>query len=172
MSSKPVLMIHGIDDSIFDLPLNDYVLTFDDGTHDHYDSFLKFQQINTRKIYFIIANRIGTTGYLTVDEIKDMMKDPQVTIGAHSYNHTNLNSLPKLFDQIFHIQKDTELMIDWFRTTLDFIPTAFCFPYNNNLNGMYDGLVKKYGVTELYGRERIPVETLLHIDFPQHIPYA
>jgi peptidoglycan/xylan/chitin deacetylase (PgdA/CDA1 family) len=164
MSSKPVLMIHGINDSIFDLPLNDYVLTFDDGTHDHYDSFLKFQQINTRKIYFIIADRIGTKGYLTVDEIKEMMADPQVTIGAHSYNHTNLNSLPKLFDQVFHIQKDTELMIDWFATNLNFCPNVFCFPYNNDLRGMYTVLIKKYGFTELYGHERIPVETLLRIE--------
>jgi peptidoglycan/xylan/chitin deacetylase (PgdA/CDA1 family) len=164
MSSKPVLMIHNIDNSIFDLPLKDYVLTFDDGTHDHYDSFLKFQQIDTRKIYFIIANRIGTEGYLTIDKIKEMMEDPQVTIGAHSYNHTNLNSLPKLFDQIFHIQKDTELMIEWFTINLKFCPNVFCFPYNNDLRGMYTALIKKYGFTELYGHERIPVETLLRIE--------
>ena len=170
MSSKPVLMIHNIVDSIFKLPLEDYVLTFDDGTHDHYEYFLKFKSINTRKIYFIIADRIGTDGYLTIDEIKEMMKDPQVTIGAHSYNHTNLESLPKLFDQVFHIQKDTELMIDWFNTNLEYRPTVFCFPYNNDLRGMYNAVVKKKGFTELYGHERIPVEKLLHTLLPQRSP--
>jgi peptidoglycan/xylan/chitin deacetylase (PgdA/CDA1 family) len=170
--NKPVLMIHNITSDIFNLPLADYILTFDDGTRDHYTHFKEFKKIDTRKIYFIIADRVGTEGYLTVDEIKDMMKDPQVTIGAHSYNHTNLESLPKLFDQVFHIQKDTELMIDWFNTNLEYCPTVFCFPYNNDLRGMYGGLVKKYGFTELYGHERIPVETLLHTDFPQHIPYT
>jgi len=170
--NKPVLMIHTITSDMFDLPLADYVLTFDDGTYDHYTYFLEFKKIDTRKIYFIIADRVGTEGYLTVDEIKEMMRDPQVTIGAHSYSHTNLEDLPKLFDRVLHIQRDIDLMVEWFYTTLDFIPTAFCFPYNNNLNGIYDGLVKKYGFTELYGRERIPVEMLLHTDFPQHIPYT
>lgn len=169
---KPVLMIHTITDAVFSLPLAEYTLTFDDGTRDHYTYFSGFKKIDTQKIYFIIANRVGTEGYLTVNEIKEMMENPQVTIGAHSFNHTNLESLPKLFDQVFYIQKDTELMVEWFQTILGFTPTAFCFPYNNNLKSIYSGIVKKYGFTELYGHERIPVETLLHIDFPQHSPYA
>jgi peptidoglycan/xylan/chitin deacetylase (PgdA/CDA1 family) len=170
--NKPVLMIHAITNDVLSLPLVDYTLTFDDGTSDHYTYFLEFKKIDTQKIYFIIADRVGTAGYLTVDEIKEMMKDPQVTIGAHSFNHTDLESLPKLFDRVFHIQKDTKLMIEWFKTNLDFEPTAFCFPYNNNLKSMYDAIVKKYGFTELYGRERIPVETLLHTDSQQHNPYT
>jgi hypothetical protein len=90
------------------------------------------------------------------------MNDPQVVVGGHSFSHTNLKSIDKLVDKIAHIQKDTDLMIEWFQNVLGFKPTAFCFPYNDDLKGIYTGLIKNKGISEVFGHERIPVETLLH----------
>jgi peptidoglycan/xylan/chitin deacetylase (PgdA/CDA1 family) len=156
------LMIHNIVEDMFNLPLEDYRLTFDDGTADHYEYYPRFKNINTTKIYFVISSYIGKTGYLNINEIKELMKDPQVVIGGHSYSHTKLESIDNFVDKVTHIQKDTELMIEWFQDVLGFNPTTFCFPYNNDLKGIYTSLVKNKGITEFFGHERIPIETLLH----------
>lgn len=157
---KNVLMIHQINDKIFNLPLDNYILTFDDGTEDHYRYYQKFKSINTFKKYFIITNRINTNGYLTVNQIKEMMQDSQVSFGGHSHNHIPLNNfnLKELYN---HIIKDTEKMLNWFEINLNFIPTEFCFPYNYNPLGLYKEILKKYGILTCYGDERISVETLL-----------
>ena len=36
LNNKPALMIHRVTEKLFDLPLEDYTLTFDDGLLDHY----------------------------------------------------------------------------------------------------------------------------------------
>jgi len=162
MYSKPILMIHNITDTIFNLQLEDYVLTFDDGTHDHYEYFEKFKLVNTQKYYFIIADYVGTEGYLNLNEIKEMMMDPLVTIGGHSFSHTRLENYSRVVDRIAHIKQDTKLILEWFDKNLGFKPTKFCFPYNNDLNGIYSGILNIFNINELYGRERIPVEMLQH----------
>lgn len=184
MSSKPVLMIHQISEEMFDLPLQDYVLTFDDGLYGHYYFFEQFKQIPTEKIYFIstafICNGRQSTAFpdsriaqskamrgdmedfLTVDQIKEMMQDPLVSIGGHGHEHVHLDSLRTLNDVVKSVYSDIPAMLEWFKTNLDFTPTKYCYPYNNNVNGVYTSMLKKFGLTEFYGDERIPVETLLH----------
>jgi hypothetical protein len=168
---------------MFDLPLEDYIITFDDGLYSQYFYRDKFLSLNTPKIYFIssgiicngyqskefpscaTAHKKAFDGiyedYMTINQIEELMSDPNVTIGGHSHSHTNLNLIPDLFGRISHIETDTKQMINWFKDSLNFVPSAFCFPYNNDLNNMYKGLLKKYGFTEYYGNERISVETLL-----------
>ena len=179
---KPALSIHEIDKSVFELPLHKYTLTFDDGLYSQYYYFSNFQKIPTEKVYFISSGIIATTtqssrfpkcdvahrkafsgnteDYMTVEQIKMLMKDPLVTIGGHSHSHTRLDNFSRLVDKIYHIKKDTEIMLEWFDKHLNFLPTSFCFPYNEDLNGMYGALLKQYGFTNFYGRERIPIETL------------
>jgi hypothetical protein len=149
---KPVLMIHEVREEMFDLPLEDYTLTFDDGLYSQFYYWDRFKKLNTQKIYFISSNIVcaGTQSeefpacrdahikafdgnyedYMTVAQIKELMADPLVTIGAHSHAHRNLRKIHKLFDCVAHIASDTEQMINWFRDTLGFRPTSFCFPYN------------------------------------------
>jgi peptidoglycan/xylan/chitin deacetylase (PgdA/CDA1 family) len=98
---------------------------------------------------------------MTVAQIKELMADPLVTIGAHSHTHRNLRKIPKLFDCVAHIASDTEQMMQWFQNTLGFAPTSFCFPYNDDLDGMYRGLLRKHGFTDFYGHERTAIESLL-----------
>ena len=180
---KPVLMIHEIREEMFDLPLENYILTFDDGLYGHYCYYPKFAKISTEKIYFISSGIIckgqqnllfpsskeahekafngNFEDFMTVEQIQELMKDPLVSIGAHGHSHKDLDLFDKLFDKVRHIQSDTDQMIEWFEKTLSFKPTKFCYPYNNDLDQLYPTLLKKKGFTEFYGRSRIPIESLL-----------
>ena len=183
MTNKSTLMIHEIREEMFDLPLEDYILTFDDGLYSQYYYFDQLKTIKTEKIFFIstgiVCNGVQSTefptsavahdkafsgnqeDFLTLDQIKELYNTPGVSIGAHGHSHTNLDQFPKLFDKFKYIEDDIEPMLNWFSENLGTKPTKFCYPYNNDLNGMYAKLLSKYGITEFYGSERIPVETLL-----------
>ena len=160
---KPVLMIHQITEAMFKLPLEDYTLTFDDGTIDHYEYYSFFNNLNTEKIYFIATNNIGKEGYMSISHIKEMLTCPLTSFGGHSHIHKRLDGL-SLFESTTHINHDTSNMINWFVDNLGFKPTKFCYPFNNDLKGIYTGMLKKHGITEFYGSERIPIEKLLHTE--------
>jgi peptidoglycan/xylan/chitin deacetylase (PgdA/CDA1 family) len=161
MTAKPVLMVHEITDEILDLPLADYLLTFDDGTQDHWQYFEQIQTIPTEKIYFIITNRIGTAGYLNLEQVKQMSLDPMVTVGGHSHNHVRLNSFDTLAEKLAHIKQDTEQCLSWFEANLGQIPNTFCLPYNEDIDGLYAVWLKSKGITKIYASERTACEHIL-----------
>ena len=176
-------MIHEVYDDIFKLPLEDYIITFDDGLYTQYQYAERFAEVNTEKIYFISTNiicsdtqntdfiachiahdKVFETGnrenYMTVDQIRELSNIPNVIIGGHSHNHVNLSGRT-LIEKVRHIRQDTIDMITWFETNLNQRPEHFCFPYNDDLGGIYAAMLKEYGITKLYGSERIAVESLL-----------
>jgi len=166
---------------MFDLPLENYVLTFDDGLYSQFYYYPEFAKIPTQKIYFVSSGIIctgtqslefpccvdahnkafdgNTEDYMTIDQIKELMKDPLVEIGGHSHNHTRIRH-ERLTDRIAHVMKDTTAMLEWFDANLGFKPTSFCFPYNDSAQGMYPAILKRYGFTSFYGGERTAIETL------------
>lgn len=183
MGNKQILMIHEVDERLFDLPLSDYILTFDDGLYSQYQYIERLSEINTVKIFYISSNILcsgaqsteivsseeahrkafqfgNTENFMTLDQVKHLMTFPQVYVGGHSHSHSDLRRL-KIVERLTHMRKDTEAMIAWFQDNLGFRPSKFCFPYNDNSDGLYDALLKQYGITECHGRERIPVEMLL-----------
>jgi peptidoglycan/xylan/chitin deacetylase (PgdA/CDA1 family) len=161
MTAKPVLMIHKITDAILDLPLADYLLTFDDGTADHWQYFEQIKAIPTEKIYFIITNRIGTEGYLSLEQVKQMSLNPAVTIGGHSHNHIRLNTFNTLAEKLVHIKQDTEQCLSWFETNLGQVPDTFCLPYNEDIDGLYAVWLKNRDISKIYAGERTACEHLL-----------
>jgi hypothetical protein len=144
MNSKPVLMIHEIEEKMFSLPLENYILTFDDGLYSQYYYWPQFQKINTEKIYFIssgcIANGEQSTNfiscksahqkafagnfedYMSITQIKELANDPLVTIGCHGHSHFNLSEMPRLIDKINYLHKDSKKMIEWFEINFEKIP--------------------------------------------------
>jgi peptidoglycan/xylan/chitin deacetylase (PgdA/CDA1 family) len=180
---KPVLMIHEADPKFTKLPLEDYVLTFDDGLYSQYVFYNEIKHVNTPKIFFISSGIIcadnqstefitcrdahqkafqgNYENYMTVEQIQYMLEDPLVSIGAHSHSHTRLDTFGTLSEKVAYIKSDAEKTVQWFEQNLGFAPTKFCFPYNEDLDGLYKGLLTKYGFTEFYGSGRTPVETLL-----------
>ena len=180
---KPVLMIHEVNELMFELPLAEYTLTFDDGLYSQFYYFNRFKEIPTKKIYFIssgiVCNSLQSTDfptcqeahkkafagnkedYMTLIQIKELMKDPLVEIGGHSYSHTRLGIYPKIIEKLNYIKTDTDRMISWFDENLGFKPTAFCFPYNEDYQGIYKQVLKTYGFEDFYGKERKSIESLL-----------
>jgi len=186
-------MMHEIQESYLDLPLEDYILTFDDGLYSQFYYWEHFKSLNTQKIFFISSSivctgnqsqefiscvqahekaRVGNfENYMTVEQILQLQSDPLTVIGGHSHSHIRLNTFSNLVERVEYIKHDTEQMVKWFDETLAQFPSHFCFPYNEDMDGLYAALLKKRGITNLYGSGRIPIETLLHSDIPLDSPY-
>ncbi len=70
------------------------LLTFDDGYEDNYTylyPLLKKYQANA--LIFLVTKRIGTPGYLTWEQIKEMKNSGRVAFGSHTCSHRRLRSL-------------------------------------------------------------------------------
>lgn len=156
----------------------DCTLTFDDGLVSQY----KYgRTLPNKKIFFIStgiichqnqsqeyitceeAHRSAFDGnyenYMTVAQLKNLLNNG-IEIGGHSHSHQDLFKLPTLGDKVKHIKEDNEQMMEWFKINLNYTPTAFAFPYNYDLNGIYKEMLKKYGFTNFYGEERITLDEI------------
>ena len=176
-------MIHEFREEFLNLPLENYILTFDDGLYSQYHFWSEIEKIPTKKIFFISSNIVCDTeqslefpvcrdahqkafsgnkeDYMNLQQIKHLLDYDDVEIGGHSHEHKRLNNFTSLFDKVEHIKQDTEKMMKWFQQNLNHTPRSFCFPYNENLDGMYNALLKKYGFTDFYGKERTAIESIL-----------
>jgi peptidoglycan/xylan/chitin deacetylase (PgdA/CDA1 family) len=189
--SKPILMIHEFKESYLNLPLQDYILTFDDGLYSQYKYIDELQKFPTKKIFFIStailcpSSKIQSESFITCSEahekafkgnFEDYMTHSQVRhlssldgveIGAHSNSHTRLNGFNSLSEKVAYINSDTSTMMSEFKLHLNLKPNSFCFPYNENLDGMYNGLLKKHSFVNFYGSERINIDEILEKTLPQ-----
>lgn len=182
MQNKKVLMIHEIRDWMFDLPLEDYILTFDDGLYSQYYYLEEFKKINTQKIFFISTNIIcppdqkqsslfphcdvahedffsngNSSNYMTWEQIKKIANTPLCTIGGHSHNHNVYHNL-KISELYKELMNDTTTMLESFKNHGIEIKD-FCFPYNNQYV-LYAEILKKFNIQNLYGKERMAIEGL------------
>ena len=182
---KPVLMIHEVCDWMLKLPLQDYILTFDDGLFSqywHFDHYIR--NIPTQKIFFISSGIVcpeehaqtslfpscveahhkafngNFEDYMKVSQIRELMADPWVVIGGHSHNHQRLMTIKSLPDRVAAMRRDTQDMVAWFNDVLRVQLTTFCYPYNDDIQKLYPAMLKQYGITDFYGKERIAIETL------------
>lgn len=185
IKNKPKLMIHTIEEWMFSLPLENYELTFDDGLYNHFYYIDRLVKIPTKKVFFISSSIIcngpqssnfcsseaahekarvnNREDFMTIDQIKQLAHYENVEIGSHSHFHTNLNTFNTLAEKISFIKNDTTAVLEWFGSNLGVRPVKYCFPYNDDLQGLYKATLLPFGFTEFYGRERIPIETLQHI---------
>jgi peptidoglycan/xylan/chitin deacetylase (PgdA/CDA1 family) len=154
---KPTFEIHHVDDSLFDFPLENFTLTFDDGYDNQYRYFDQFLAINTKKIYFIVPAWLNQPGWMTTEQVIEMSQHNSVEIGCHSFRHTQLKGM-SLQDKIAEIHRDTDQMCSWFNRYLGSVPKKFCFPFNNRVHGIYESILKHHGFEEFYGDERIRPE--------------
>ena len=173
--TKPVLMIHEFAEWMFDLPLHEYTLTFDDGLYTQYVHFDKIKNIDTNKIFFISTGIVATeqteqsdefiqchaahgklfensdlSHYMNWSQIQEIAEEPRCEIGAHSHMHVKHTG--------FNTIHDTRLMMKHFEDN-NLKPTSFCFPYNDE-NEVYRHHLKSYGFPKFYGRGRIDIYDL------------
>lgn len=182
MNNKKTLMIHEIRDWMFDLQLEDYILTFDDGLFSQYYYLEEFKKINTPKIFFVSSNIIcpedieqnldfphcdeahedffsngNASNYMKWSQVKKISKTPLCTIGGHSHNHNIYKNL-KIQELYKNILEDTEKMVHEFKKN-EIELFDFCFPYNNQYT-LYAEILKKFNIHNHYGKERIAIESL------------
>lgn len=77
--------------SLYTLPLNPVILTFDDGLEDNY--YITFQILkkhNFKATFFIVTTFVGKEGYMSWQQICEM-SDMGMEIQSHTHTHCNLN---------------------------------------------------------------------------------
>lgn len=62
------------------------LLTFDDGTEDHYDAAEIVESLHARAIFFVIADSINKKGYLTTSQLRELYQRGH-TIATHTHTH-------------------------------------------------------------------------------------
>lgn len=178
MTDNKILMIHDVKYYYIRYLDDKYVLTFDDGLYSVYYYRKKLEKINTTKIIFIPTERIlsvrkttpiftdcfkanslwlnykDNSAYMTIDEVKDLY-DMGFIIGCHSHFHK------RVYENKEEIEEDIFLTMQWFKKHLKYIPKHFAFPYNNEHAILKHELIKN-GIIYFYGRDRIPVETMIY----------
>lgn len=71
-----------------------YLLTFDDGLEDVFR--VAYPVLKAREIPFTIfvpVDLLDTPGYISIEQLKEMAKDPLVTIGSHGVSHRVMTTL-------------------------------------------------------------------------------
>lgn len=179
-----VVMIHEITDDILKLDLSNFdIITFDDGLATQYKFYKHFLQFN-KPLYFFISTNIVcsetdeqtfdviscsaahelffeedcTKHYMKWSQIKEIYHTENCFIGGHSHNHFKIREMP-LKMQIDVISDDNiEMMHEFQRNNI--IINSFCYPYNDEIL-YYKHSLKKFNITNFFGKERIKIETLL-----------
>jgi peptidoglycan/xylan/chitin deacetylase (PgdA/CDA1 family) len=121
---KKLLMIHKFKEEYLKLPLDDYILTFDDGIYNHYLWYKKIIEKfpNIKMIFFISGGIININdnqkdmespdahelyftenkldGFMTIDQIKEISSNDNCYIGLHGYKHLNIVNMRKRYKLI------------------------------------------------------------------------
>jgi hypothetical protein len=185
---KKILMIHDVNEDILKLPLDQYILTFDDGLYSQFYYWPLIREIDTEKIFFITCSYVSDysmerpvfngkyyrfmdcinarqdfeksgdrSQYMSLCEIYKIYSEGGI-IGGHSYFHKKYEK--GIILDLLEFKYDTERMIKWFDELLKIKPTHYCFPFNKEKLLMRE-ILRRYGFTNFYGNERVPVEALL-----------
>ena len=135
------------------------VISIDDGVEDVYQNvFPVLKKYNAHAILYIISGVINDDGYMTYDQIKEMLDSGLVKLGAHTVNHAQLDKL-SVSDQRYEIAKSKFDLEYMFHQKI----TDFAFPY-----GMYNDdtlkLVEEAGFETAVNSDNIP----LHLESLQN----
>jgi len=149
-----------------DLPEKSVILTFDDGNENVYlNAFPLMKNYGFTGVVYIIANRINAEGFLSVEQIKELLSSGW-EIGSHGMNHVDLVKNPQaLRDEIGTSKKKIE-------DSLEIKVTSFAYPYGEALNltkdwvkqigylaGMGLGITNRHNKNNLFYLDRRQVES-------------
>lgn len=116
------------------VPPRTLAITFDDGYYNNYKyAYPVLKKYNLPATIFVIINKIGTPGYLSWEEIKEMSDSGVVTIGSHTMAHL---WLPDVAPQV--LEKEVNESKRILEKKLGKDVRLFCYPI-----GAYDKKVEK-----------------------------
>ena len=114
-----------------DLPLHSVLITFDDGHLNNYAAaFPIMQKYGFTGVVYIIGEYMGTPGYMSVDQIKEMA-EVGWEVGSHSMSHPDLTALDRQ-QQLYEIVESRGFL----ESELDVPVLTFAYPF-----GEFDGAV-------------------------------
>jgi peptidoglycan/xylan/chitin deacetylase (PgdA/CDA1 family) len=109
-----------------ELPAKPIILTFDDGYEDNYTELLPIlERYDMKATVFMVTNFIGTEGYLSWDQLRDM-QTRGIEIGSHTANHNPVSELTD--DEIRDELGLSKLLLEW-----NGIHTVYFFSYPNGI---------------------------------------
>lgn len=177
------LMIHEVHDWMLNLDLSEFdSFMFDDGLFSQYKNIKHFIKFNKPIYFFICTGSVcpeealqndevlscddahdlffefgDRTNYMKWSQIQEIKNTPNCYIGGHSHSHPSLRN-NKLIEQSLIVKSDVELMLKEFKNqNIDI--DSFCYPYNYESYAWAAYCVPN-GITNFYGAERTPIETL------------
>lgn len=101
------------------------VLTFDDGYIDFYvNAFQILRKYNFRAVSFIPTGLMGTSYYMSWDQIKEIKNSGLVSFQAHTVNHLSLPTL-SYSDKLYQLVTSKKTLEQQLGTTINFI----AYPY-------------------------------------------
>lgn len=190
---KDILAIHEMSQEMFELPLEDYILTFDDGLYTQYKYLEQLKALQTPKIFFISTNLVrgsetapsneflycgkahekafdgNLENYMSWDEIQEIYNTDGCEIGGHGHDHVRLEDIKSTRDRYNIIASDTKLMVKTFKQQQIKV-NSFCCPYNYD-DPLLTGVVKRNKIEYIYARDvkhlnkrRIDIEKLMRRD--------
>lgn len=178
-----VVMIHEVHDWMLDVDLSSFdTITFDDGLYSQYKHYKHFLQFGKPLHFFISTDIICSddqvqsenvvacavahqdyfeqgdrSNYMTWSQILDIYNTPNCYVGGHSHTHPRLTGIT-LTDTYREVKRQCGLMFDTFNKH-NIVPQSFAYPYNYAAFG-YDTILRAGGITQIFGRERTPIEAL------------
>ena len=123
------------------------LLTIDDAFKSFYDQawpILRDEEIPF--ILFVNTREIGSRGYMTWEQIKEISKEKFVHIGNHSYSHDYL--VDKTNDEIIN---DINLSLIDFKKYLKYSSPFFSYPFGEYSNN-FKNIVKNFGFKYAFGQ--------------------
>lgn len=151
------------------------VLTFDDGWQDVYNiAFPYAKELNMKINMYVITDFVGTPGYCTLEQLKEMKESGLVEIDSHTLSHPYLAQLSEE-----QVKKELEESKAYLKENLGIESLVICYP-SGSQNTMVQNVAKenyKYGLlmdggvfdynsdnSNLYAIERIYARRSMSLD--------
>jgi len=126
------MLVNAIQQGV-DLPPRPIIITFDDNNEDNYTiAFSIMKKYGFTGVLYVPYNYIGTAGYMTVDQIKEMAAAGW-EVGSHSISHADLTTLDP-YRQRYEIVDSRTLL----ETTLGLPILTIAYPFGINDPGVVD----------------------------------
>jgi len=123
------------------------LITIDDAFKSFYDRawpILKNDKIPF--LLFVSTREVGSKGYMTWDQIREISKEKFVHIGNHSYSHDYLVDKKKN-----EISNDVNLVMADLKTNLGYNSPFFSYPFGE-YNKNFKNIIKNFGFKYAFGQ--------------------